>query len=495
MRRVLRLTFFALVAFVVIFAGALVFQSQRQARLESRALTVTDSATVRRGDLQVAINATGAVSAEQQLPLFFEGSAMVAAIYVAEGEAVAAGQEIARLDSSDLDSTIAEAEIALELQRIAYDALTTPPREADRAVAQAAVDAARAALNAAYTSTNPNAEAIADLQSELARNRLWQAQLQRDISVNTPGFSPDISGLFPDDIDVPQEIIDQINQGIAGLIPSIPGADAADFQAGLTQAEYAVQIADASAAAAGGGPDQGGVAQANASLVAAQAALDRLDNGAEESNLRAAEIALLQAQNALEQARAARDRLALIAPFDGIVARNALRVGEPPPAQDAAVVLVDLDSLFIDLSVDETDVVELAVGQPAALSFDALPDAEIGGEVSEIAVAPLRAAGLVTYPVRVRLSRLDDAVRIGMSATATITVRALSDVLVVPNRFIRIDRTTGDAFVTVERGVGRYEEVRVSLGVRNEIESEVTAGVSEGDSLVLLPRGTFDPFN
>jgi len=108
---------------------------------------------------------------------------------------------------------------------------------------------------------------------------------------------------------------------------------------------------------------------------------------------------------------------------------------------------------------------------------------------------PVRGGGLVTYGVRVRLDPTDQPVRIGMSATATVIVRSLQAALIVPNRFIRIDRTSGDAFVTIEGEPGIFDEVRVRLGVRNATESEVTAGVEEGVRIVVLPRGTFDPFD
>lgn len=496
MKRLLRLLMFAMIVGAVVLVGALVVQPRQNARQEAQVESVIDRTTIQRGDLSVSVSATGSVTPEEQLPLFFEGSGEVAEVLVHTGDRVAKGDVIARLDTSDLDTTIAEAEIALQLQQIAYDALSAPPRDADLAAAQAAVDSAQAALNAAYTSTNPNAEQIAQLQSELARNRLWQAQLQRDMAVSSPGFSPDISSLIPDGVDVPQDVIDRINQGLSGLVPSVPSASAGDFTAGLNQAQYGVEIADANAAAAASsGLNQGSIGQANAALVSAQAALDRLENGASDTDRESAALFLAQAQNALDQARAARDRATLIAPFDGVIAQDNLTVGEPPPQQDAAVLLVNLDPLYVDLSVDETDVVSLEEGQPVALTFDALPDATLTGQVSEIAIAPVSVGELVSYPVRVRLDPTDQPVRIGMSATATITVRSLSAVLIVPNRFVRIDRTSGDAFVTIERTAGRFEEVKVELGVRNEIESEVTAGLTEGEEIVLLPRGTFDPFS
>lgn len=501
--RIARLFIFGVVALAVGLVGVAYVQTQppaeqgATAQAEGLASEVLDTLVAERSDLNVTITATGALSPEKQVPLIFEASGRVAEIAAPQGARVQAGDLIARLDTSTLDSSIAEAEIAVSLQRASLDALTSSPREVDLAVAQAAVESAQAALNAAYSTGNPNAAEAAALQAELARNRLYQGQLQRDMAMNTTTFSPSISGFIPDGVEIPPEIIEQLNQGLAGLIPSFSTtADPDQLAAGLRQAEFGVQIADANAAAsADSGADPGSVASANAGLVAAQAAVDRLLNGPSDMDLQAAEIALAQAQNAVEQARAAAARSRLVAPFAGIVAQNNLAVDEPPPSQNAAVLLLDDSALYVDLAVDETDVVELLIGQPVTLRFDALPDAELTGTVAEIAVAPTRAGGLVSFAVRVRVDPTDAPVRIGMSATASVIVRSKADVLVVPNRFIRIDTVTSAAFLTIEREPGVYQEVPVRLGIRNATESEVVEGIEAGTTLVLLPRGSLDLFN
>lgn len=95
--------------------------------------------------------------------------------------------------------------------------------------------------------------------------------------------------------------------------------------------------------------------------------------------------------------------------------------------------------------------------------------------------------------MRVRLDPTDAPIRAGMSVTARITTQELTDVLLVQNRFIRIDRNTQNAFVTVERSNGRFEEVQVELGVRGELASEIISGLEAGEEIVLLPRATFIP--
>jgi len=79
-----------------------------------------------------------------------------------------------------------------------------------------------------------------------------------------------------------------------------------------------------------------------------------------------------------------------------------------------------------------------------------------------------------------------------MSAIVEIITDARDDALVIPNRFIRIDRTTGRAYVNVRRG-DQVEEVEIITGLRNDSESEVLQGLGEGDALIIVPRNPLLP--
>jgi HlyD family secretion protein len=195
------------------------------------------------------------------------------------------------------------------------------------------------------------------------------------------------------------------------------------------------------------------------------------------------------AENALKQAQQSLTNAELRAPFDGIVAQNNLRVGDLPP-QGPAVLLVDNESFLIDVPLDETDVVNVAAGQRVEVLVDALPDVVLSGVVERVAFTPVRIGQLVTYNVRIRLDPTSEPIRAGMSATVNIIIDRRPQVMLVPNRFIRIDPLTQNAFVVVRQPNGRLAETLVILGRRNDTESEVISGVAPGDTLVLLPRGT-----
>lgn len=490
----------------LLLLGASQFVQNREIEQQvEREAEVLDSVIVGRGTLRVTVGAAGATIPAQQAVLAFEAPGVVAEVMVEEGEAVEAGDVLARLEDGNLQSALSAAQVAFDVQQIAYDALLAPPREADIAAAQAAVTSAQASLNAAYaTAPSDQQVEIARLQGELARNQLYQAQLQRDVTnaqaAGGGSFGVDVGALIPDDVNISQEAIDQANAALADAI-NLPDVSAlsgnsGQANAGLNQAEYGIGIADASyASTANRGANVASIAGAQAALTTAQAALNRLIDGATEIDLQMADIGVQQAALAVEQAQAAISRTLLLAPFGGVVAQLNLVIGEPPPTSDAAALLVDTSAYYVDLAIDETDVVRLESAQTVELRFDALPDETITGQITRIGLSPAIVGTLVTYPVRVTLDGSNLSVRIGMSATATIVVDAIDNALILANRFIRIDRATQDAFVTIENEAGDFEEVQVELGLRNETETEITSGLEAGQRAVLLPRGTFDPFN
>lgn len=464
MRRVLR-TLVTVIVLALIVVGGLQWM-QSQASPTEEADLVQDETQVKTDDLRVTVSATGALTPIREVELVFEISGVVQEILFEEGQQVRAGEVLARLDTIDLEAAIRDAEIALEAQQVAYEALIAPPRPEDIAAAEAALNSAQAQVGAAADGPSDEEIEIARLRLELARNNLWQQQMNRDNRLEIP---PEFRGPFANVEEV------QLNSGL----------QSADYEIFIAQ-QNLEELEDAM-------PDVGALSSANAQVVSAEVALERLLNGPSELELQMAEIDLRMAELTVEQARVNLSKAVLVAPFDGVIAANNLVVGEVPPSQDPAMQLIDPTSYYVDLPIDETDIVSVQVGQPTNLTFDALPGSDISGTVTRVAVTPTRIGQLVTYTVRVTLDRTDEPIRAGMSATATIVVNELTDVLVLPNRFIRIDRETQQAFVTVRHDDGTFEEIPVTLGLRNETRTQIVNGLDAEQRVVLLRRETFNP--
>jgi multidrug efflux pump subunit AcrA (membrane-fusion protein) len=126
------------------------------------------------------------------------------------------------------------------------------------------------------------------------------------------------------------------------------------------------------------------------------------------------------------------------------------------------------------------------LGQEVLITLDALPDEEISGRVEAIApTATSVDAGVVSYVVTVAIEPTDALLRSGMSANTTITTDRKENALLVPNRYIQIDRENGKMYVERLEEDGFTSRVEIETGMRDEFSSEVVAGLEEGDTLVL----------
>lgn len=254
MRRVLRIIITVVVLSTLITGGILYahFQ-QEQADAAQSAVNVEDETDVTKSDLTVTVNATGAITPLQQLPLAFDISAPVKEILVKAGQSVKKGDILARLDAPDLDNAVANAQLGLAAQQASFDALTRPARDVDIAVAEAALKAAQAQAGAATLNADPNAVEIARLQAEISRNQLWQAQLARDLpSAAAKQAAEQASAL--------------------GFHVNVPQTNPADnVTAPIVQAQNGVALADVGVTGAETKPaDVAALSSANAQIVAAQ---------------------------------------------------------------------------------------------------------------------------------------------------------------------------------------------------------------------------------
>ena len=194
----------------------------------------------------------------------------------------------------------------------------------------------------------------------------------------------------------------------------------------------------------------------------------------------------------LEQAELNLARASLIAPIEGVVTEVNIKRGERPPAELAAVVITDISDFYIDVEVDEIDIGRVQLDQRVVVVVDAVPAEEYAGHVADISPGPMQDAssGIVAYEVTIALDADDPRLKSGMTADATIETERLENVLVVPNRTVSIDRSSGEPVAYVEKvdESGNPVRAEVELGLRNETVSQVLSGLEEGDQIIIRDR-------
>lgn len=213
----------------------------------------------------------------------------------------------------------------------------------------------------------------------------------------------------------------------------------------------------------------------------AQRELDRLTDGNSED--------IIAAQARIDAAQATINLARVISPFGGIVTESYPLSGDQVGAGATAFRLDDLSKLLVDVEVSEVDINSVSVGQPVELTFDAILGSEYHGEVVEVAQTGTSVQGVVSFKVTVELSDADASVKPGMTAAVNITVKEMNDVVLIPNRSVRLSDGSRVVYL-LENGLPVKKTVR--LGSSSETMSVIVGGdVNEGDSVILNPPTEF----
>lgn len=265
--------------------------------------------------------------------------------------------------------------------------------------------------------------------------------------------------------------------------------------------------------------DVASVAQAVAQLNQAKA-----QTASARAQLRAQQASLRSDQDLL-------DRTIAVAPFNGIVTNEPVREGETVvegiqnTEGSTLMTLADMSVVTAEVKVDETDIVNVALGQPADVTVDALPNKVFKGHVTLVGdQALLRSTGIATsqsttgeeeakdFKVVVTLDHPSDELRPGLSCTAKITTAHKKNVLSLPIQALTLYNPALEAnkskdgvqaasiesaksqpvqgvFVAQKDSHGRLRAkfVPVTTGITGATSIEVLSGVDLGQEVVTGP--------
>lgn len=216
------------------------------------------------------------------------------------------------------------------------------------------------------------------------------------------------------------------------------------------------------------------------------------------------------------------------APFDGVVTNLPVREGETVVTGiqnspgSTLMTIADLSVITAEVHVDETDIVNVKVGQPADVTIDALPGKTFKGTVSQIGDnAIIRSSGLATsqstsssqeakdFKVIVTLKDPPQNLRPGLSATAKITTGTAANALTIPIQAITIrskddletqnnkpkfpasaatpvkkDKEEIQGVFVINKGTHKAEFRKVETGITGTTDIEVKSGLKAGEEII-----------
>lgn len=463
------------------------------------------------GAFAQTVRATGVVTSNTDLDLSFGKQGTVQSIKVEVGDKVRAGEVLASLDARSDYAEVTKAKGALAQAEAKLQKTIEGVSNEEITLAQVSLDNARKDYE--------NTKNTQDVLVKNAYNNLLNSTPEAvpSESISTNATAPTISGTYV----LNQEgsiNISVYNSGsgtafsVSGLVSgggyvnsttpqpignsglyilfsassnlsgtswviNLPNKKASDYLTNKNAYESALKTRDGAVSSA-----LSLVAQREAELAVKQAK-------ARDSDVALAQAEVLAAEGGLEKAQAIYADNIIKAPADGTITEVNIKYGELADSNKKAIVLEDVDNLYVEALINESNIASIVLGQRVEVTFDALTDQEFTGVVSHVDPSALTEDGVVNYKIKVSLNEESPFIRPGMNAEIAVIAFEKEDALAVPRTFVF--EKDGKKFVNVllNKEEKTFKETEVTVGQKGDGNMiEILSGISAADKLVLLSQ-------
>jgi RND family efflux transporter MFP subunit len=468
----------AVIAVIVVMLG----------RAKPSVAASADTATVTTVTLAESVEASGYIQAQQYASLVWKTGGTVATIPVSVGDKVEAGDVLMSLQTTSASANVISAQADLLNTQKQLDALRNPDGKI-RADAQKALANAYTAWNDAR---NRLSNALSGKQSsgdDKKYDDITNAEGDLNDSLNAFALTASPHAQWYYWAGRMESLNRKGDYDFAALAASLRNSldsDDADFVDDIVDAQnkYEQAVTDFSESIT----DYATASELNAAAATYQQSAEVLMNASQnayETLVAPNPRDLASAQAKVDAAQATIDSLSIIAPFDGEVLAIEQHPGDLVSTGTVAISLANRSNLYIDTQVDEADIAQVAVGNPATITMDAIPGVTLNGTVTFIKPVSEMVSGLVKYRVHIELAPLEetmeDPVLLGATADVTIQVSDAQAALAVPASAVQSDNA--GEFVMLIKTDGSTQRVTVQSGESVDNLVIVSGDLQEGDKV------------
>lgn len=218
-----------------------------------------------------------------------------------------------------------------------------------------------------------------------------------------------------------------------------------------------------------------------------------------ETELKMAELSVEERRASLKNALESLNKTTIRSPINGVVTRLNVEEGETVVTGTmnnpgtVLMVLSDLSQMEVECEVDESDIVNLEVGQNAEISVDAFGDTIFSGHVVEVSNAGKTIytgtqEEVTNFEVKVAFDSTDKRLRPGMSSTVDIISTEKDSTLKIPIQCVVLrgkDNEKKEGIFIVKDRVAIFQEVET--GISSDMEIEIKEGLEGGEVVVSGP--------
>jgi len=460
---------------------------QRAARMKAPA--VVSLAPVQIRDVVHTFGATGSVEAPLSVKIAPKITGRIVFLEVREGDRIRKGQMLVKIDSYEVEANVQQARAALaeNQYRLAQAQIGQNPADVAVNTQLRQQKAAKASAQADYNQASKNYEAQlvaatanltdADSRIENARASITGAEANltnaktryaRVDSLHKQGY---IATQAVDDAKAAVAVQEAALEIAKGQLKS------AGAQKESAQQQYNITKEKGKA----------DVEAAKAKLEQAQASYEyALANTSQKSAYRQSIEALKATVNAskaaLESAQARRRDTALVSPLEGFVTGRYADPGAIASPTQPILVVQFVKQVWVTIAVPEEVCAKIHLGQPATISFDALPGRIF--DASVVQINPSADPQSRQFTVRVIMTNKDDLLKPGMFAHVAVETERIRGAVVVPREAVRADRS--GSYVIAAGRDNKARRVSVTPGVEDVEFVSIGDALKPGEKVVTM---------
>jgi HlyD family secretion protein len=518
--------FWALAIIVALAAaGGYYYYTVVYAQPEEVIEETVQTSRVRQGDLVISASGSGELMSADDVNLAFATGGVLSELTVDIGDRVEAGSVLARLDVTDAQRAVTNAEIKLA-QAEATLASQQDPVAAKRTVDLAEIQMAQAELN--LTSAQLKLDDLLDWTPDesaiaIAQANLDAAQASYDAAVNKPVFDQTASARIS---------LEQAQSSLADAQESYNTAwdPARDWELydkfrgdrlqserdsatkNLERAYQELELSQSNYNVALAGIDDTSKLSAWTQVLNAQASLEEAQAGPSETEIEEARLAVQQSELSLAQARinleeaqagvdttqaqlsvdqarldlaavkSALEDLELVAPIDGLVTAVDAQVGQSV-GTSPIITLSSMEEPVVELYLDETDLDKIAVGNEVEVVFDALPDNTYSGHVVRVDPTLVTVENVPTVRAEAVLEGMTlGDLPAGLNASVDVISGKAENALLVPVEALR-ELGPDEYAVFVVKEDGSLEMRLVEVGLMDYANAQILSGLEMGEQV------------
>jgi HlyD family secretion protein len=446
------------------------------------------------GDLSETVRATGQVTSNTDLNLSFNSSGIVRSVKAEVGDKVKNGQILASLDQGSVLASLTQARGALAGAQARLKRTLEGNTNEEIALAQVSLDQTKKTqetlLKNAYSKfLNSTLEAIPEVETNnttapiISGTYTGQKEgiIKLHVYPSTGGLGFSATGLT-------------VGSGTGNTITAQPIGDSGLYirfptTEGFAFTDWVINIPNRKASdyLANYNAYQAALSESQSLIDQKQAELNLKKAQARTSDVDLAEADVMSAQGQVQAAQARYEDTIVRAPSQGTITQINVKYGELTDAQKTAIVLQDVERLYVEADINESNITTVKLGQTVTISFDALGSDKIfKGTVAHIDPSSVTKEGVVNYKIKVSLDEKNDIIRPGMNAEITVLARTVPNVLSVPQAAVTIRDGASYVDVITNEKRKKYKEREVKTGITGDGNLiEITEGLSADERIAL----------